>query len=158
MSTGAKILQTNNCGAIPAQGQCIEPKSDEQFDAEFAAILTKRTDKLNDNTIDLALRLKQALLFLNWSTTHVKEGWYEWQHEASKIAQELTMTRMAIDRESKAMIAAGKDVVTLFNSPDYLKAHATMKEMVDMLDRFSQLKRDGVMDAFADFILKVSCK
>lgn len=157
MSTGAKHLHID-CAAVPPTGQRLERKSNDEWNAEFASEVVKRTNKLNDTTIDLALRLKQALEFLEWSTSHMKESWLEWDAEANKAAQEITMVRMTFDRESKSAIAAGKDVVALFNSTDYLKAHATMKEMVDMLDRFSQLKRDGVMDAFADFILKVSCK
>jgi hypothetical protein len=42
--------------------------------------------------------------------------------------------------------------------PEYKEAHATMKEMVVIMDKFSEFKRDGTLDALADFILKVTCK
>jgi hypothetical protein len=65
---------------------------------------------------------------------------------------------MAFDRETKAVIAAGKDTRDFFNSPEYLQAHGKLCEMVTLLEKFAQLKANGTLDAFAEFILKVTVK
>lgn len=134
------------------------PKAQSVFDAELAAEAIKRTDKLNDSSIDLAIRLKQARDFMDWSANHMKTAWLDWMDEANKASRHVNELRMAFDRESKSIVASGKDVEQFFNSSEYREAHARLKEMVDLLDRFSTLKNNGTLDAFADFILKVSCK
>lgn len=132
-------------------------KPDDVFDAELAAEMVKRTDKLNDTTIDMALRLKQAREFMSWSASHIRGIWLDWQDQANNACKEMNQFRMAFDRETKTITAHGKDVADFFNSPDYLRAHATLKEAMTMLERFSEMKKDGTLDAFADFVLKVKC-
>lgn len=133
------------------------PKPENVFDAELAAAMSKRTDKLNDNTIELALRVKQAREFISWSANHMRSSWLDWMAEAEKALKDITMLRMAMERETKTTIANGKDIRDFFNSTEYTKSAAQMKEMVELMERFSKLKTDGVIDAFSEFILKV-CK
>lgn len=133
-------------------------KSYDEFDAELSAEMAKRTDKLSDNSIELALRVKQAREFLAWSANHMRASWLDWMEEANKAVKDATMTRMALEREAKAIVATGKDTRDFFNGAEYKDAHARMKEMLDLLDRFSEMKKNGTLDAFGDFILKVSCK
>lgn len=132
--------------------------AEEVFDANLNTEMAKRTDKLSDNSIELALRVKQAREFLAWSAHHMRGSWLDWMAESEKAVKETLQTRMSLERESKTVIAAGKDVVSFFNSPEYKEAHGRLSEMVGLLDRFSALKSNGTLDAFADFILKVSCK
>jgi hypothetical protein len=139
----------------PRQSQL---KSDEVFDAELASEMVKRTDKLNDTSIELAIRVKQAREFIAWSTAHLRTSWLDWMEGANQSLKDTTMFRMAMERETKTAIATCKDVKQFFCSPEYTDAAAKMKEMVELMERFSKLKESGVMDAFADFILKVSCK
>ncbi len=146
---GAGTIQHNTEGAL---------KPDNQFDEELAAEMVKRTEKVNDASLDLVTRLKAAREFMAWSNSHLRREWMDWQDQCLKAARDLTQDRMAFDREGKAIIASAKDVRDLFNSDEYLKAHTTLKEMVGLLDRFTTMKKDGTLDAFSDFILKVSCK
>lgn len=144
----------------PAQseGEKRERTPDEVLNANLATEMAKRTDKLNDSTIELALRLRQAREFIAWSAAHIRGSWLDWQEESSKALQEVTLLRMAFDRESKTILAAGKDVREFFNSPEYMQAHQRLAEMVTLLNRFAELKSNGTLDAFADFILKVQCR
>lgn len=132
-------------------------KSDEVFDAELSSEMTKRTDKLSDTSIELALRVKQAREFVAWSANHMRGSWLDWMEESNKALKDMTMLRMAFERETKTAIATGKDIRDFFNSKEYSESSAKMKEMVELMERFSKLKTEGVMDAFSDFILKV-CK
>lgn len=133
-----------------------DDKPVDQLDAELAHEMAKRTDKVNDATLDLAVRLKAAREFMSWSASHLKKTWLDWQDQSGKAVRELTQDRMVFDRESKAIIGAAKDVRDFYNSAEYVAAHARLKEMVELLSRFSAFKQDGTLDAFADFILKVS--
>lgn len=148
-SRGAGTIQQNSEGDL---------KPDDVFNAELASEMVKRTDKLNDQTIDMALRLKQARDFMAWSASHIRGLWMDWQEESNKAAQDMNLFRMAFERESKTLTATAKDVADFFNSPEYLKAHATLMEVVTVLNRFEELKKGGTLDALSDFILKVSCK
>jgi len=133
-------------------------KPDDVFDAELAAEMVKRTDKLNDTTIDLALRLKQARDFIAWSASHTRTSWLDWLEASGKVVSDVTMSRMAIERETRTVIALAKDARDFFNSPEYAQAHQRMAELVAMMERITVLKQNGSLDAFADFILKVTCK
>jgi len=135
-----------------------QDKPDDVFNAELAADMAKRTDKLLDANIDMAVRVKQAREFMAWSASHIRGIWMDWMEESSEATKHMNQFRMAFDRESKSITATAKDVSDFFNSPDYLKAHSTLSETVTLLERFSELKKNGTLDAFADFILKVSCK
>lgn len=132
-------------------------KPDDVFNAELSAEMAKRTDKLLDNNIELAVRVKQARDFLAWSVNHIRTSWLDWQSESDKALKDMTVLRMAFDRETKSIVACGKDVRDFFNSTEYAQSAAKMNEMLDMMERFQKLKADGTMDAFSDFILKV-CK
>lgn len=132
-------------------------KSDDIFNAELASEAVKRTDKLNDTTIEMAVRLKQAREFMAWSASHLRGLWLDWQDEASQANRHMNEFRMAFDRESKAVMATAKDVTAFFNSPEYTNALAKLKETTDLLEKFAELKRNGALDTLADFILKVTC-
>lgn len=155
MSTSSSISVDGGCD-VGHGNTSIKP--DSVFDAELSAQMVKRTDKLNDNTIELAVRLKQAREFMAWSASHIRGLWLDWMEEMDKTNAKMNLFRMSFDRESKSVVAAAKDVRDFFNSPEYLAAHAKLTEMVGLLDRFEALKKAGTLDAFAEFILKVTCK
>lgn len=156
-SQGA-LHELNTARAQNNPGDSGVLKSDDVFNSELAKEMVKRTDKLNDTSIELALRLKQAREFMDWSCNHIKSTWLDWYDESSKALRDVTQIRMAFEREGKTVCAAGKDVADFFNSSDYQNAHARLKELVSLLEAFNRFKGDGTLDAFADFILKVTCK
>jgi len=156
MSQSPKTIYSNHPAV--SNGIVESLKSEDIFNAELASEMVKRTDKLTDQNIDLALRLKQAREFMAWSVNHIRGQWLDWQDESSKACVQMSQLRMTFDRETKSLVAAGKDLRDFFNSEDYLKAHATLKESINLLEKFSALKANGTLDALADFILKVSCK
>lgn len=139
-----------------ATGETVS-KPDDVFNAELAAEVVRRTDKLNDNSIELALRVKQAREFMAWSAAHLRGCWLDWQTECGKALADALQSRMAFERETKLVLAQAKDTRDFFNSPEYLQAHAKLEEMVSLMERMQNLKADGTLDAFADFILHVSC-
>lgn len=151
-----KSISTNDGG--PVRQPQYEQTPDDVFNAQLSQEMIKRTAKLMDTSIDLAIRTKEAREFLAWSTSHMRQSWLDWEEQSRKVGQDVTMFRMAFDRETKAVIAAGKDVRDFFNSQEYLNSHAILLEMVTLMERFAKFKADGTLDAFADFILKVSCK
>lgn len=124
------------------------------LDAQLISDAARKVERLKDTNIDLAIRVKEAREFLIWSTNHMRQSWIEWLEQSNKACAEVNSFRMAFERETKSIVAAGKDVRDFFNSPEYLAAHERLKETLGMLDRFASLKRDGTLDAFADFILK----
>lgn len=130
---------------------------DQAFSEHLAAETVKRTDKLGVQAVDMALQVKQAREFLEWSAMHFRGLWQDWLKEADEASAKMNLWRMAFDRESKSVTATAKDIRDFFNSPDYIAAHDRLREMVTMLDRFDELKHNGTLDAFSDFILKVSC-
>lgn len=131
--------------------------TDDAFDAQLASEMAQRTAKLKDNTIDLALRVKEAREFLTWSNNHLRGSWLDWIEQAGGASKEILQFRMAYERETKHVLATGKDIATFFNSPEYQQAHATLKETIALLEKVRELKETGALDALSDFILKVSC-
>jgi len=135
----------------------MKPNNEQIFSAQLSAEMAQRTDKLGKEHIDLALQVKQAREFLEWSTHHMRQTWLDWMAESNKVSQDVTALRMLLDREGKSILASGKDVKEFFNSGEYCTAHQRMLDMITILQRFKEMKADGTLDAFADFILKVSC-
>lgn len=133
-------------------------KADIAFDAELAAEMNKRTKRLGDQTVDLAIQVKDAREFISWASNHIRPTWMDWMKEANQAVADMTQLRMALNRETTTVLTHAKDVVQFYTSPEYVKAHETFREMMELLNRFEQLKENGTMNAFADFILKVTCK
>lgn len=147
-----------NVHEVPIKQPNYVMTPDNVMDVTLSEELVKRTRNLEDRSIDLAIRVKEAREFLMWSTNHMKEAWFDWLEKAGQASKEMNLFRMSFDREAKTIIASAKDTKEFFNSPEYVTAHDRLKEMVGLLDRFAELKKDGTLDAFSDFILKVSCK
>jgi hypothetical protein len=149
-------ITINNPAIAP--GQIVREDPEEVFDANLAKEMAKRTDKLGDTSIELAVRVKQAREFIAWSAHHMRGSWLEWMEESDKALKDMVQTRLAFQRESGLVVSTAKDVKEFFNTPEYVQAHAKLAELVAVLTQFERLKANGTLDAFADFILKVSCK
>jgi hypothetical protein len=131
--------------------------SEEEFQSDLAKAMLKRTDKLGKVEVELALQVKQAREFLEWSSHHIRDAWMEWMHEADKALTDIRQLRVAMTMESKTAIGLAKDVTDQFNSPEMVSALARFKDVADLLSKVRILKDDGTLDAFADFILKIKC-
>lgn len=145
---------------IKRDGSIVETtysdKPENVFNAELGAEIVKRAERLKDQNIDLAVRVGEALLFLEWSCTHIRKSWTEWQLESLTALNEVRMTRMALDTETKQTLAACADVRKFFLSADHEKEIARLKEFIELCERLKKLKADGTLDALADTILKLA--
>lgn len=128
-------------------------KSDVEFDNELSREMVKRTDKLGKDEVDLALQVKQAREFLDWNCDHMKKAWFDWMEEASKAIRDMTTLRMALERESKTIIAATKDVHAFFNLPETKAAFADYEKLIALTEKMQSLKQSGALDALVDFWL-----
>lgn len=129
--------------------------SDAEFNVELTKEMIKRTDKLGVASVDLAIQVKQARTFLEWSAHHMRKAWFEWMEEAQKSMKDLTMLRMAVERESKTTLAAAADVRQFFLDEKHLTQVARLREFVELLERLKKLKSDGTLDVIADTILRL---
>src|SRR5208283_4191209 len=64
-------------------------KSSEQFNAELSQLMLKKTERLKDQEIDLALRVVEAREFLDWHCNTIKTEWIDWIQQANKILEEM---------------------------------------------------------------------
>lgn len=129
--------------------------SEAEFSAKMAQEINRRTDKLSDLSVDLAIRAKQAREFLEWHTDHMKKAWMDWVDESNKVFQDIKQTRTAIEWESKHLLTACADVRKFFLSEEHAKEVARLREFVEVMERLRSLKQDGTLDAISDTILKL---
>lgn len=130
-------------------------ESDDEYDVTIAKDLDRRVKRLGDQSIDVAIRAKEAREMLAFHTNHIKRAWVEWFEESSKVFADIKQTRVAIEWESKALLSACKDVRQFFMDPQHAAEVERLKEFVAVVERLKALKADGTLDAIADTILKL---
>lgn len=145
-------------GDTPFQQDGSRNQSQPEFDVKLAQELLKRTERLQDHSIDIAIRAKESREFLDWHINHLKTLWLDWQEESEKIFKDIQMTRKAIEYESKELLTACRDVRKFFLEPQHTEEVSRLKEFVEVMDRLRTLKFDGTLDAVADTILKLALK
>lgn len=123
---------------------------------EIAQKTVKMTDKLGKAEVELALQVKQAREFLDWSCNHMKKDWMDWMQQSNQAIKDTQLARMALERESKAVMAACADVRDFFGSTEHQGRMDRIKEFVEVCERLKALKDSGFLDNIADTILKLS--
>tara|TARA_R110000868_G_scaffold267108_1_gene526380 strand:+ start:961 stop:1419 length:459 start_codon:yes stop_codon:yes gene_type:complete len=137
-------------------GQQEHIKSNAEMNVALSDKLIKLSDKMNDQTIDLATRSLEARRILDWHCNHVKESWIEWSDQTNKVLEQIRQTRVVIGIESKQLLAECGDVRKFFLSDDHEKEIAKLREFIELCERLRALKNDGTLDKVADTILKLA--
>ena len=133
-------------------------QSDQEYNAELTKEMVRRTNKLGNAEVELALQVKQARDFLGWSVTHFRTAWMDWMEDADKALNNIRQLRVALNMESKTVVSLAKDVTDHFNAPEMVSALSRFREVTELLERIKSLKQDGTLDAFEGFILNIKCK
>ena len=136
--------------------QVAHVKSDQEMAVALAKELNKRAERLQDQSIDLALRAKEAREFLDFHTDHARKSWLDWMDETGKVLESIRQTRVAIGFESKQLLSECGDVRKFFLSDDHDKEIAKLREFIELAERLRDLKADGTLDRLADTILKLA--
>lgn len=130
--------------------------SDRLLTHQVAKGMIKVSDRLKDQTIDLAVRLEEAEAYLDVHTDYVKESWVEVNKAAAKVLEDLRLTRMAIGNEAERVVKDLSDVRKFFLADEHEKEIARLKEFIELCERIRALKNDGTLDKVADTILKLA--
>jgi hypothetical protein len=125
------------------------------FKHDLAQKLIKKTDRLLNQEIDLAIRANEARELLDWSVNNIETSWLDWMDSANAALKDVTMLRMAIERETKFALTAAKDVREFFSGAAHEQQISRLKEFVETLERLKRLRDDGFLDAVADTILRM---
>jgi hypothetical protein len=134
----------------------VYDKTDAEFASELNVEMLKRKDRLNDTSIDLALRVIEARETLEWSVNNIKRSWFDWMEDAEKALKDVRMLRQAIGSETAQLMAAVKDVRKFFLENEYVEEMSRLKEFVAVCERLESLHNRGTLDAVADVILKLA--
>ncbi len=137
-------------------GQREHMASHEETIVNVAEALNKRAAKIQDSTIDLAIRSIEARKFLEEHTDAVRSTWLDWMDETQKVLTDIRQTRMAIGLEAGKLLSECADVRKFFLSDDHDKEIAKLREFIELAERLKALKADGTLDKLADTILKLS--
>ena len=131
-------------------------KSKEEFNAELGHGIIKHKEKLNDQSVDLALRVLEAQESLEWSVNHFKKSWFDWAKTANERLHDLTMWRMSFGREVKQLLTDAADIRQFFLDEKHLEEVRRLREFVELCERLKALKADGTLDAVTDIMLKLA--
>ena len=151
-----KELKVGSQDRVLGNEQLEHTASGDEFSANLAKEINKRVARLQDQSIDLAVRSKEAREFLEWHTDHTKKSWFDWMDQATKIMENIRQTRVAIGFESKQLLAECGDVRKFFLSDDHAREIAKLREFIELAERLRALKNDGTLDRLADTILKLA--
>lgn len=137
-------------------GQREHLASNDEMNCGIAQATIKKANRLNDESIALAIRVNEAREFLELHATTIKKSWFDWLDESSKILESIRQTRVAIGHESKTLLTECGDVRKFFLGADHEKEIARLKEFIELAERLRALKADGTLDKLADTILKLT--
>jgi hypothetical protein len=129
---------------------------DAFMDAQVAAAMTKKIDRLRDESIELAIRANEARQWLEWNCSHVENSWVNWLELSNKVLEDIRLARMAIGQESSKLLAECGDVRKFFLSEDHDREITKLREFIELAERLRALKQDGTLDKLADTILKLA--
>lgn len=125
-------------------------------DINIAERLEERSKRLQDNTIDLAIRVKEARELLEWHTNNVSNDWIAWMELSNKVLEDIRAARMVIGTESSLLLRECAEVRKFFMSTDHDEQIKRLREFIELCARLRSLKNDGTLDKLADTILKLS--
>lgn len=141
-STGETVFHSD--------GTAHHNASKTEFDQTLAAELVKRTRKLGNNEVELALQVKEAREFLDWSNGNMRASWLDWMEEASKQLQELRMLRMSLSTEKAKIAADIKDLRELMLSKESQDALFSMQNLCECLSKLQDIRKSGLMEPVLD--------
>jgi hypothetical protein len=126
------------------------------LETEITSKLEEKTKRLNDQTIELATRVKEARELLEWHTNTVSNDWMAWMELSNQVMTDIRSARMAIGVESSKLLDECKQVRQFFMSPENEAGVKRLKDFVDLLEKLRSLKSDGTLDKLANILIKIS--
>jgi hypothetical protein len=133
-----------------------ERKTTEQLDVDIAHSVISGTEKAVKENESLVQRLNDAKAALDFGCSTFKASQLDYMDDSTKFLNELRLTRMAIDTETKRILTACADARKFFTEPEHVIEMQRMREFVGMMEKLKALKESGFLDAVADTILKLS--
>jgi hypothetical protein len=106
-------------------------------------------NKLTESAMDA--RAAMDVMCDQWKTS-----WLNLKGETEQALKDLRLQRMAMDSETRQLMAQLKEVRTFFLDSDYEKERARLKEFIELCERLKALKESGFLDTVADTMLNLS--
>jgi hypothetical protein len=144
-----------NIGEPPGQ-QVERAKPEDVLNADLAKGIITTTEKTTRDAEALLERARDARAALDELTGTFKASWFDFADQSDKRLQEFRMFRMAMDTETRQLMASVRDVRQFFLDKDYEKEKDRLKEFVELCERLRALKESGFLDTVAETMLSLS--
>ena len=140
----------------PSSGQIESVKDGTVFTSELMSAVTAKVGKTVSSSEELLERSRDARAALEDLANSFQKSWLDFMDQSGKRLQDMRMFRMAMDTETRQLMASVKDVRQFFLDKDYEKERDRLKEFVELCERLKALKESGFLDTVADTMLGLS--
>lgn len=133
-------------------------KHPDVFNAELTSGFVKKAEASQDEAralVDKCMDARDAMEILCGT---FKASWFEFMEEGNTRLKDYRMFRMAMDTETRQLMASVREVRQFFLDANYETERARLKEFVEICERLKALKDSGFLDDVADTMLKMSVK
>lgn len=143
--------------AAQAPGSTTEHvKSPEEFNAEMARTFVARADKSIGSTSDLLDKAMDARAAMDVMCEQWKKSWFDFIDSSNERLREIRTHRMAMDTETRQLMASLREVRSFFLEKDYQMEIERLRDFVSVCERLQKLKESGFLDTVADTMLKLA--
>lgn len=126
----------------------------DQTIVQTANEVVARTEDARKTIIELESRYRDAVKFLDESTSSVSESWVKWLNESKTYLSEVRTWRMAIQKEIRDGETAIKDFTQFLATPEIKAKLDVLRAFVEVAERFKVLKDSGFLDTVVETLLK----
>lgn len=133
-------------------------EADHNFNVGIADGILKKTDDGLAQQEELVSRVVDARKALDLALNTFRKDSLEYLDELDSYLLRLRQTRMALDTESKMILAQCADVRKFFLSDAHGEQVKRVGEFAECCQKLKELKESGFLDAIADTILKLEEK
>jgi hypothetical protein len=105
---------------------------------------------------DLVARAHEVVDACDYLVDHIKEPFGEYQTWVKKELQSTREHRIALESETRQLMAALKEVRAFFIDKDYELERARLAEFISLCERLRALKESGFLDTVAETMLNLA--
>jgi hypothetical protein len=153
---------------FPERGRvkAVRKLSDRGFVEEFLNInevapfaIMEHEEKVREGIksgADLVARAHDVVDACDYLVDHIKEPFGEYQSWVKKELQSTREHRIALESETRQLMAALKEVRAFFIDKDYELERARLAEFISLCERLRALKESGFLDTVAETMLNLA--
>ena len=137
-------------------GQGQHDKSETEMSMELHRGFVNQSEKSLKETVSLLSQAMDARDSMDIMAESWKVSWSTFQETTGERLKELRMNRMAMDSETRQLMAALREVRSFFADKNHSEEVERLREFVGLCERLKAMKESGFLDTVADTMIRLA--